>query len=73
MVTFFDSIFVSKEKHESGSAIYLYTKGCLSLFNSFIDKNPTLMSPFIVKKHVFEGKNNFFQQNMDSLGWGSCL
>ena len=31
-----------------------YTKGCLFLFNCFIDISPMLMSPFFVKKkHVF--------------------
>ena len=33
-------------------------KGCISLFNHFIDMSPTLMSPFFVKKHVFEGKKD---------------
>ena len=28
-------------------------KGCLSLFNCFIDMRPELMSPFFVKKQVF--------------------
>ena len=28
-------------------------KGCLSLFNYFVDMNPTLMSPFFVKKTCF--------------------
>ena len=28
-------------------------KGCLSLFNYFIDINPTLMSPFFVEKTWF--------------------
>ena len=32
--------------------VYL-TKGCLSLFDYFIDTSPTLMSPFFAKKHVF--------------------
>jgi hypothetical protein len=43
------------------------TKGCLSLFNYFIDMRPEVMSPFFVKKwtHVFEGKN--------SLTLGSCI
>ena len=37
------------------------TKGCLSLFNYFIDRSPTLMSPFFVKKNMFlKGKNTFF-------------
>ena len=35
-------------------------KGCLSLFNYSIDMSPTLMSPFFVKKHVFEGKKHVF-------------
>ena len=29
------------------------TKGCLSLFNHFIDMSPTLMSPFFVEKTCF--------------------
>ena len=29
------------------------TKGCLSLFNYFIDMSPTLMSPFFVEKTCF--------------------
>ena len=33
------------------------TKGCLSLFNYFIDMSPTLMSPFFVKKTCFFNKN----------------
>ena len=50
------------------------TKGCLSLFNYFLDMSPTLMSPFFVKKHgFFSIKNMFFRQKMDSLGWGSRL
>ena len=28
-------------------------KGCLSLFNYFIDMSPTLMSPFFVEKTCF--------------------
>ena len=41
----------------------LNTKGCLSLFNYFIDMSPTLMStfyskkpPFFLQKHVFSTK-----------------
>ena len=37
-----------------------YTKGCLFLFNYFIDIRPTLVSLFFVKKKVFEGKKHVF-------------
>ena len=51
-----------------------HTKGCLSLFNYFIDMRPEVMSPFFVKKkHVFSYKNMFFRQKMDSLTRVSCL
>ena len=33
-------------------------KGCFSLFNYFIDMSPTLMSPFFVEKHAFDGKKH---------------
>ena len=50
------------------------TKGCLSLFNHFIDMTTTLMSPFFVKKkHVFVGKKHVFSTKIDSLMLGSCL
>ena len=35
-------------------------KYCLKLFNYFIDMSLTLMSPFFVKKQVFEGKKPCF-------------
>ena len=31
-----------------------------SLFNYFIDRSPALMSPFLSKKHVFQGENHVF-------------
>ena len=34
----------------------ILTKGCLSLFNYFIDRRPTLMSPFFVEKTCFFDK-----------------
>ena len=48
--------------------ILLAIKGCLSLFSYFIDRRPTLMSPFFVKKtcfflekHVFSTKNGLIR------------
>ena len=38
------------------------TKGCLSLFNYFINMSPTLMCAFFVEKHVFEGKTTFIPE-----------
>ena len=35
-------------------------KGCLSLFNYFIDRSPTLMSSFFVEKTCFSKKNDMF-------------
>ena len=40
--------------------VEISTKGCLSLFDYFIDMSLTLMSPFFVKKHDFEGENHVF-------------
>ena len=38
-------------------------KGCLSLFNYFIDMSPTLMSPFFVEKtRFFPSKTCFFHK-----------
>ena len=40
------------------------TKGCLSLFNYFIDMRPEVMSPFFVKKNMFfPTKTRFFTKN----------
>ena len=36
------------------------SKGCFSLFKYFIDMSPSHMSPFFVKKHVFEEKRQVF-------------
>merc|ERR1712051_209780 len=36
------------------------TKGCLSLFNYFIDRSPTLMSSFFVEKTCFSRKKTCF-------------
>ena len=36
--------------------IGLVSKGCLFLFNYFIDMRPTLMSPFFVKTCFFDKK-----------------
>ena len=40
--------------------INLFSKGCLSLINCFIDMSPELMSPFFVKRHVFSLQKNVF-------------
>ena len=51
-----------------------WAKGCLSLFNYFIDKKPELMSPFFVEKTCFcLKKHGFFWQKMDFLTQVSCL
>ena len=50
------------------------TKGCLSLFNYFIDMKPEYMSLFLVEKTSFcREKTIFFWQKMDSLTRVSCL
>ena len=38
----------------------LTSKGCLSLFNYFIDMSPTHMSPFFVEKTSFRRKKQVF-------------
>ena len=51
------------------------TKGCLSLFNYFIDMSPTLLSPFFVEKtcffllqkHVFLTKNGLIYVGLMSI------
>ena len=39
---------------------YFTSKGCLSLFDYFIDMSPTHESFFLSKKHGFEGKRQGF-------------
>ena len=53
------------------------SKGCLSLFNHFIDMSPMLMSPFFVEKnmffflqkHVFLTKNGLINLRLMSIKW----
>ena len=47
----------------------LTSKGCLSLFNYFIDMIPTHMSPFFVegKRQVFSTKNGLIWVGLISL------
>ena len=41
----------------------MFAKGCLSLFNYFIDMSPTLMSPILVEKTCFfPSKSCFFDK-----------
>ena len=51
-----ERIFRSYVKHPFRKS----TKGCLSLFNYFIDMSPTLLSPFFVEKTWFFSYNNMF-------------
>ena len=45
-----------------------HTKGCLSLFNCFIDMRPELMSPFFVKKNMFfPSKNGLINSGLMSI------
>ena len=44
-------------------------KGCLSLFNYFVDMSPTLMSPFFAEKHgFFLQKHVFFDKKWTHMG-----
>ena len=44
-------------------------KGCLSLFNYFIDMSPTHMSPFFVEKTcLFPSKTYFFNKKWTHMG-----
>ena len=65
--------FIKSHLVSSREQSYSRAKGCLSLFSYFIDRRPTLMSPFFVEKTCFSRKKAFFWQKMDSLGWVSCL
>ena len=52
-----------------------HIKGCLSLFNHFIDMRPEVMGPFFVKKkhvfflekHVFSTKNGLIISGLMSI------
>ena len=63
MSTKFDRKFISLSETDNHMAILvLTTKGCLSLFNYFIDMSPTLMSPFFEEEnHVFLTKNGLIK------------
>ena len=68
----FDPYLLQPFEKKLISELVMHAKGCLSLFSYFIDMSPTLMSPFFVKKHVFEGKMGmdtriFFQKGFHPI------
>ena len=61
--TFDGKHFCSQSSSPPHQATNINPKGCLSLFNYFIDMSPTHMSPFFVEKNLsFSFKNMFFDK-----------
>jgi hypothetical protein len=50
--------------------IQFVSKGCLFLFNYFIDMSPKLIIQFLSKKHVFEGKKHVFSTKNGPISMG---
>ena len=67
--TFDGKHFCSQSSSPPHQATNINPKGCLSLFNYFIDMSPTHMSPFFVERTcLFPSKTCFFDKKWTHMG-----